>query len=318
MQADEVLKILVTGANGFIGRRLCTSLQQSGFEVIKAVRLATAVDKIAVGNIGPHTKWGSALATCPEIVIHLASRVHPMKGEEADFLSVCRAVNVQGTLNFARQAAAAGVKRFIFISSIKVNGESSLLGRPFRDDDTPAPEDPYGISKHEAEQALHQVARETSMEVVIIRPPLVYGPGVKANFALMTQWLARGLPLPFAAVTDNRRSLVSLDNLVDLIIVCASLPAAGNQTFLVSDGQDLSTADLLVRMGVALGKPARLFHLPTSLLKLIAIATRSLGVYRRLCGSLQVDTRKTRHMLGWTPPLSVDEGLSRAFKHDGQ
>jgi nucleoside-diphosphate-sugar epimerase len=318
MQVEESLKILVTGANGFIGQRLCTSLQQRGFEVIPTVRVATAINMIAVGNIGPHTRWHRALATCPQVVIHLAARIHPIKKERSESPGIWRVVNMEGTLNFARQAAAAGVKRFVFLSSIKVNGEGSLPRSPFRADDKPAPKDQYAISKHEAEQALQQVARETGMEVVIVRPPVVYGPGVKANFAAMTRWLARGLPLPFAAVTGNRRSLVALDNLVDLIIVCAFHPAAGNQIFLVSDGQDLSTADLLKRMGIALGKPPRLIHLPTSVLKLGAIAANSPGVYQRLCGSLEVDISKTRDMLGWSPPVSVDEGLRRALRHDGQ
>ena len=309
MRANEVLRTLVTGANGFIGRRLCVSLQERRFDVVPAVREASVIGAISVGNIGPDTEWGSALATCPEIVIHLAARIHAMKDEEVDFLSACRAANVQGTLNFARQAADAGVKRFVFLSSVKVNGESSFPDRPFRADDTPAPEDPYGISKHEAEQALHRVACETDMEVVIIRPPLVYGPGVKANFASMMRWSARGLPLPLADVTGNRRSLVALDNLVDLIAVCISHPAAGNQTFLVSDGEDLSTADLFRRMGLAFGKPARLFHVPTPLLEFGAAVLNKRGIYQRLCGSLQLDIGKTKDLLGWRPPLTIDEGL---------
>jgi nucleoside-diphosphate-sugar epimerase len=241
--------------------------------------------------------------------VHLAARVHLLNDKSFEPLTEFRSVNVDGTANFARQAAAAGVRRFVYLSSIKVNGELTEVGHPFTADDAPAPEDPYGLSKHEAEQALRQIAADTGMEVVIIRPPLVYGPGVKANFESMMRWLARGVPLPLAAVTQNRRSLVALDNLVDLIATCLSHPAAANQTFLVSDGEDLSTVDLLKRMGAALGCPARLFHLPSGLLKLGAALVRKPGIYQRLCGSLQLDIAKTRQLLGWSPLVSVDEGL---------
>jgi len=193
-----------------------------------------------------------------------------------------------------------------------VNGEFTEAGQPFTADDVPAPEDAYGVSKHEAEQLLRQIAAETGMEVVIIRPPLVYGPGVKANFQSMMRWLARGVPLPLVAVTENRRSLVALGNLVDLIVTCLNHPAAANQTFLVSDGEDLSTAELLKRLGAAMGHPARLFYLPTGLLKLGVAVVRKPGIYQRLCGSLQLDIAKTRQLLGWNPPVSVDDGLRRA------
>ena len=235
-----------------------------------------------------------------------------MNDDETDPLESYRAVNVEGSLNLARQAAAAGVRRFVLLSSIKVSGECTEQGRPFTADDAPASEDPYGISKREAEQLLRQIAADTGMEVVIIRPPLVYGPGVKANFQSMMRWLVRGVPLPLAAVTDNRRSLVALDNLVDLIVTCLNHPAAANQTFLVSDGEDLSTAELLKRMGSALGCPARLFYLPPALLKLGATVLNKPDIYQRLCGSLQLDIAKTRQLLGWTPPVSVEEGLRRA------
>ena len=227
-------------------------------------------------------------------------------------LAAFRSVNVEGTDNLARQAAATGVRRFVFLSSVKVNGEFTQKGRPFTADDAPAPEDPYGVSKYEAEKLLRQIATETGMEVVIIRPPLVYGPGVKANFESMMRWLARCVPLPLAAVTQNRRSFVAIDNLVDLIMTCLSHPAAANQTFLVSDGEDLSTSDLLRRMGAALGHPARLFYVSPSMLKLGAQVVNKSGIYQRLCGSLQLDIAKTRQLLGWTPPVSVDEGLRRA------
>lgn len=245
-------------------------------------------------------------------MVHCAARVHAINDKSSDPLAEFRRVNVEGTANLARQAVAAGVRRFVYMSSIKVNGEFTEAGHPFTADDHPLPEDPYGVSKHEAEQALRQIAADTGMEVVIIRPPLVYGPGVKANFESMMRWLARGVPLPLAAVTENRRSLVALDNLVDLIVNCLSHPAAANQTFLVSDGEDLSTADLLRRMGTAMSHPAHLFYMPLSVLKLGAQVVSNPGIYQRLCSSLQLDIAKTRQILGWAPPVSVEEGLLRA------
>ncbi len=227
-------------------------------------------------------------------------------------MAAFRSVNVEGTANLARQAAATGVRRFVFLSSVKVNGEFTETGQPFTADDAPAPKDPYGVSKYEAEKLLRKIAAETGMEVVIIRPPLVYGPGVKANFESMMRWLMRGVPLPLAAMTNNRRSLVALDNLVDLIVTCLNHPAAANQTFLVSDGEDLSSAQLLKRMGAAMGHPAHLFYMPPALLKLGASVLNKPGIYQRLCGSLQLDIAKTRQLLGWIPPVSVDEGLRRA------
>ena len=264
-----------------------------------------------MGSLSSKTDWTVALANVNQVV-HLAARVHVMNDKSTDPLAEFREVNVEGTANLARQAAAAGVRRFVYLSSIKVNGEFTEVGLPFTADDAPAPEAPYGVSKHEAEQALCQIAADTGMEVVIIRPPLVYGPSVKANFESMMRWLARGVPLPLAAVTQNRRSLVALDNLVDLIATCLSHPAAANQTFLVSDGEDLSTAELLKRMGAAMGNPARLFYLPPALLKLGATGLNKPGIYLRLCSSLQLDITKTRRFLDWTPAVSVDEGLRRA------
>lgn len=304
------MNVLVTGATGFVGRALCARLTASGVEVVQAVRCKHGLPhEVVVGNLNASTNWRPGLNGC-DAVIHLAARVHVMK-EAAQDLPLYRDTNTAATFNLARQAADAGVRRFVFISSIKVNGEFTHEGHPFTADDVPAPQDPYGVSKHEAEQALRQIAADTGMEVVIIRPPLVYGPGVKANFESMMRWLARGVPLPLAAVTQNRRSLVALDNLVDLIMTCLSHPAAANQTFLVSDGEDLSTASLLRRMGAALGRPTRLFYVPTSILKLGARVVNKPGIYKRLCGSLQLDITKTRRLLGWTPPVSVDEGLRR-------
>ena len=245
-------------------------------------------------------------------VLHLAARVHIMDDPASDPLAAFRKVNTLGTLNLARQAAATGVNRFVFVSSIKVNGEGTQPGSVFHGDDTPAPLDPYGISKHEAEIGLRQIAAATGMQVVIVRPPLVYGPGVKANFAAMMRAVQRGLPLPLASVTHNRRSFVALDNLVDLLITCLDHPAAANQTFLVSDGEDLSTADLLRRLGKAMSRQARLFPVPPALLQVGANLLGKGEVSQRLLGNLQVDISHTRETLGWTPPITVDEGLRRA------
>ncbi len=311
------MRCLITGGNGFVGRALTRDVLALGYDVRLPVRQPQRVDQIAgvetveIGSLSLENDWTAALRNVDRIV-HLAARVHVMNDKSTDPLAEFRRVNVEGTANLARQAAAAGVCRFVFLSSIKVNGEFTQEGHTFTADDAPAAEDPYGVSKYEAEQLLRQIATETGMEVVIIRPPLVYGPGVKANFESMMRWLARGVPLPLAAVTQNRRSLVALDNLVDLIVTCLNHPAAANQTFLVSDGEDLSTTELLKRMGAALGCPARLFHLPPGLLKLGAALVRKPGIYQRLCGSLQLDIAKTRQLLGWSPLVSVDEGLRRA------
>jgi len=238
-----------------------------------------------------------------------------MNEDAGDPLAEFRRVNVDGTLRLARQAAEAGVRRFVFVSSIKVNGEHSQPGHPFTADEIPAPGDPYGVSKCEAEAGLRALSQETGMEVVIIRPPLVYGPGVKANFLAMMRWLQRGVPLPLGGVTANRRSLVFLDNLVDLIVTCIDHPAAANQTFLVSDDEDLSTAALLRRMAAALGRPARLVPVPAGLIVFGAKLIGRPGIAQRLCGSLQVDIGKTKAFLGWAPPISVDEGLRRTAEH---
>jgi nucleoside-diphosphate-sugar epimerase len=236
-----------------------------------------------------------------------------MSETAANPLDAYREVNVEGTRRLAEQAAAAGVRRFVFLSSVKVNGEETTSHSPFRADDPPAPKDAYGQSKWEAEEALVEIAERTGMEVVIIRPPLVYGPGVKGNFASMMKWVAKGVPLPLGAI-DNRRSLVALDNLVDLITVCIDHPAAANQVFLAGDGEDLSTTELLRRVGKAMGRPARLLPVPTGLLRLGAAMLGKGDMARRLLGSLQVDISRTRDVLGWEPPVSVDEGLRRAVE----
>jgi nucleoside-diphosphate-sugar epimerase len=238
-----------------------------------------------------------------------------MQDTATDPLAAFRTVNVDGTLNLARQAAASGVKRFVFISSVKVNGESTEPGHAFSEADAPNPQDAYGQSKHEAEQGLRQIAYDTGIEVVIIRPPLVYGPRVKANFAALMRAVQRGWPLPLGAV-HNQRSLVALDNMVDLIVTCITHPQAANQTFLVSDGEDLSTPDLIRRMARAMSRPARLLPVPKSVLMAAATILGKRDMAQRLCGDLQVDISKARTLLGWNPPISVDEGLRRAVGED--
>jgi nucleoside-diphosphate-sugar epimerase len=268
-------------------------------------------DAVTVSSLAADTDWSVAVSNI-DVVIHCAARVHVMHDVEADPLMAFRAVNVDGTLNFARQSAFAGVKRFVFVSTVKVNGECTQPGIPYTAHDAPAPEDAYGISKAEAEAGLRLLSDETGMEVVIIRPPLVYGPGVKGNFSSLLRWVARGLPLPLGSATTNRRSLVGLDNLVDLILTCVDHPMAANQTLLVSDGEDLSTADLLRRIGKSLNRSTRLIPVPVSIL---IIASRLLGkssIAQRLLGSLQVDISETCTLLNWKPPVSVDEGLRRA------
>lgn len=308
--------MLITGTTGFVGQALMREALTRGLDVRAAVRklipdFGRQLETCAVGDIGPDTNWQAALQNV-HTVIHTAARVHVMNDRAADPLAEFRRVNVAGTLNLARQAASSGVKRLVFVSSIKVNGEATLPGQPFRPSDQHIPDDPYGLSKYEAEMGLRAIAVETGLEVVIVRPPLVYGPGVKANFAAMVRWLKRGVPLPLGAVLHNRRSLVALDNLVDLLLVCATHPAAAHQTFLASDGEDLSTTGLLRRIGQALGKPARLLPVPVALLKLGAASLGKADVAQRLLGSLQVDISKNTQLLGWKPPLSVDEGLKKA------
>jgi len=312
--------ILITGATGFIGHRLYSCLAAEGHEVRCAVRQGASVENsVVIGNIGPDTRWGIALKGV-EIVIHLAARVHVMCDTALDPLAEFRRVNGAGTLNLARQAAAAGVRRFIFLSTIKVNGEETSHDPGaegttccFSEQDPPHPQDDYAISKHEAEQGLRCVAEETGMEVVIIRPPLVYGTGVKGNFSRMMHWINKGVPLPFGAI-HNLRSMVGLDNLVDFIITCIDHPAAADQTFLISDDDDISTTELLRRVAQAMDKPVRLIPVPMPVLTFAAGLLGKQAVAQRLCGNLRVNISRAREVLGWTPPVSVDEGLRRAVR----
>lgn len=307
--------VLISGASGFVGRILCRRLLDLNIRVIAAVRDEVDFPEIRnesfspsiIGDIDRQTDWSEALKGV-DTLFHLAARVHVMKETKADPLEEYRRVNVQGTEHLARSAAAAGVKRFVYVSSIKVNGEKSQPDRPFTEDDLPKPQDPYAISKWEAEQALHRVSLETGLEVVVVRPPLVYGAGVKGNFAVMIETIVKGIPLPFGSV-HNRRSLIYVENLADALIHCGRHASAAGQTYLVSDGEDLSTPELLRRMGDALGRPARLLSFPPVLLKWLFALVGKREPGERLLGSLVVESGKIRREVSWRPPFSVQQGL---------
>lgn len=312
-------KVLVTGATGFVGNAVVGKLAvDASFDgVVAAVRRddvswPMGVMPVDVGDLLPTTDWSEALDSV-DAVVHCAARVHVMRDDSTDPFKAYREVNVEGTLNLALQAAQAGVSRFVFVSSIKVNGESTPPGRAFSADEEPDPLDAYGLSKLEAERGLWKIATQTGMEMVIVRPPLVYGPGVKANFASMMRWVSRGVPLPLGGI-HNARSMVALDNLVDLLVACLKHPAAAGQTFLVSDGEDVSTTELLRRTGRSMGKKALLLPVPASWLEMVAALLGKQAMAQRLCGSLQVNIDKTRSILGWEPPLTLDQGLKKAVK----
>jgi nucleoside-diphosphate-sugar epimerase len=307
--------VLVTGANGFVGQALVHYLASQKLApcVVAAVRRddlswPEGIKPILMGDLQAFTDWQNALQDVNEVV-HLAGLAHSKettnKSQHAEYFRI----NVDCTSNLALQAAKSGVKRFVYLSSIKVNGESTIPGNPFTAQDIPSPEDIYGVSKFHAELALKQIALDTGMEVVIIRPPLIYGPAVKANFNTLMCLLSKRIPLPLAGITNNRRSFVALGNLNDLILKCLSHPQAANHTFLVSDGEDLSTAELITRLGIALNRPAHLFDVSEKILEWGASLTNTGGVFKRLCGSLQIDMRTTQKLLDWHPPLTVDRGL---------
>jgi nucleoside-diphosphate-sugar epimerase len=303
--------ILVTGANGFVGRAVCAQLSSSGFSISALTRAPTLFDSsirnAVISDLGNEHELVHAMNGV-DTVIHLAARVHVMTENVTDSLSAYRAINVDMTLTLARQAAVAGVRRFIYMSSVKVNGECTEDGQPFTPDDIPKPEDPYGISKMEAEQALLALSKETGLEVVIIRPPLVYGPGVGANFLAMMRWVSRQLPLPLGAI-HNRRSMVALSNLVDFISTCINHPNAIGQIFLISDDQDVSVTELLKKLAHALKVRSFLLPVPVIVIKCVAAALGRGAVAQRLCDNLQVDISKSKKMLDWAPPMSLDQGL---------
>jgi nucleoside-diphosphate-sugar epimerase len=316
------MKILVTGANGFVGSAICEQLAGKNHTITAVVRQLNSLsihERLALylqGLVADFTQISSFqahLLGC-DAVVHCAARVHQVQETAADPLAEYHAVNTQATLDLARAAAQAGVKRFVFLSSVKVNGEFSAMGQPFRADDAISTQDPYGASKWEAELGLQRIAQETGLEVVIIRPPLIYGPGVKANFLSMMRVLQRGFPLPLGAI-HNQRSLIALPNLVSLIETCLTHPAAAGQTFMASDQRDLSTTELLQLLGHALGKPAQLVPVPQTWLETGLKLVGKSGIAQRLCGSLTVDPTPATRLLGWKPVVTVEQGLKATAEH---
>lgn len=304
--------ILVTGSTGFVGRLLCNRLLSQGVSVRGTIltpdppaSFAAGLSPVVIKPLESGTQWHHALAGI-NTVIHLAARVHLMDDPSADPIVEFRRVNVDGTARLASEAVKSGVRRFVFVSTIKVNGEES--SHPYTPDSIPRPVDAYGLSKWEAEQQLWQIAEKTGMEVVIIRPTLVYGPGVKANFLNLMKALQREIPLPLASLT-NKRSLIYVDNLVDALVTCATHPAAAGKTYLVSDGEDVSTPELIRRTASALDVPSRLFHVPPSLMRIAGKLIGKSILVDRLIGSLTVDISKIRVELGWQPPFTMQEGL---------
>lgn len=307
--------ILLTGASGFVGRALSLRLIELGVKLICAVRKPFSLPDAqmeVIQDINEKTDWSRCL-TGIDTVIHVAARVHVMQEVSVDPLAEFKRVNVAGTLNLAKQAVESGVKRFIFLSSIKVNGEETINGVKLTEKDIPNPQDAYGVSKYEAELGLFQIAKDTGLEVIIIRPPLVYGPDVRANFASMLRWVYSRVPLPFGAV-KNKRSFVYLGNLISLIICCIEHPDAANEIFFVSDGDDLSISELLNACAKALGKRSLLFSVPPVVLMLLASMFGKRATAQRLLGSLQVDISKSKERLGWIPPISVNDGLKEAVR----
>jgi len=312
------MNVLITGANGFVGRTLCARLVDKGWSIKGVIRsgkhvarLPAGIDIVQIESIGPDTDWSQALENI-ETVVHLAARVHVSEETAADPLSEFRYVNTAGTEHLARASSEAGVRRFLYVSTIKVNGECTI-DVPFTERDEPAPQDPYAISKWEAEQSLQRISSETGLEIVVVRPPLVYGPGVKGNFLRLLKLVDRGIPLPFN-MASNRRSLIALDNLVDLLVLCIQSPQAVSQTFLAADGEDLSTPELIRSIAKALGRRARLFPFPPVLL---CLGAKLLGVEEitsRLFGSLAIDSTKVKKLLNWDPPVSVRDGLQQTAR----
>jgi len=306
------MKILITGASGFIGRALCPHLLSSGHEVIPVVRKPGFMPGERVIESHSAPVWHQALQGS-QTVVHLAGRAHVMDEHARDSLQAFREANVRATLTMAEQAAHAGARRFVFVSSIKVNGEQTAPGSCFSAQDAPSPSDAYALSKWEAEQGLKKMAQSTDMELVIIRPPLVYGPGVKGNFAQMLRWVGKSVPLPLGAV-KNQRSMIALDNLVSLLALCAQperSPLAAGQTFLACDGVPVSTPELLRKIARAYGRRIWLAPLPPVLIRAMAQLLGRGPAVDRLLGSLVIDDRPTRQLLNWQPPVSMDEQLER-------
>lgn len=303
-----MMTILVTGASGFIGQSLIPILKNQNIQVLQVTRQQTDsnMTSFVIPDFAAKDAWQDALSGC-DVVIHLAARVHVMQDNAINPLEAFLAVNLHGTVNLAKAAAKAGVKRFIFVSSIKVNGEFTGQ-QPFTESDLPNPQDPYAVSKYEAEKALRQIEKQTGMQVVILRPPLIYGVGVKANFAALIKLVDKKLPLPLANI-NNKRSFIYVNNFVDAIITCATHPNAAGQTYLVSDGEDVSMLQLIKKIAVALNKPSYLFAFPLSIMRFFAKFVGKSTSVDRLTESLVIDSSKIRRDLGWKPPFTMTEGL---------
>jgi nucleoside-diphosphate-sugar epimerase len=310
------MRVLVTGSNGFVGQALLAQLTAAGFQVCAAVRQASeriedAAKTVLVGNIGPSTHWGSALDGITAVV-HLAARVHRMRAEQSDELAAYRCANTGATANLARQATAHGVRRFVYLSSGKVNGEG-MPGRAYMESDLANPQDPYSVSKWEAECELREIASHSGLEVAILRPPLVYGPGVKANFLRLLGTVQAGWPLPLGAI-HNRRSFIYVGNLASAITACLTHPSAVGKTYMVSDGEDISTHELVRRVAREMDVPARLIPVPPWMLRSAAVLLGRRAVFDRLCGDFAVDSSAIRRDLGWEPPWTMEQGLAETAR----
>ncbi len=304
------MNLLVTGSTGLVGSRVVALGEQKIWAVKSVTRQSSNTigsDIFCINSLDGQTDWSGAFEGV-DCVVHCAARVHQMRESESTALEAYRKVNTEGTLNLAKQAACAGVKRFVFISSIKVNGEFSKKGYPFSSVVNKPPTDPYGLSKYEAELGLAKLSAETGLEVVIIRPPLVYGPGVQANFLSMMRWTRKQLPLPLGSI-DNKRSLVYVDNLADLILKCCENPSAVGKVLLVSDDHDISTTELLKCVAKHMDKESYLIPIPSRWIKTVSKLLGKAGVGQRLCSSLQVDITETKRELNWTPPIGFDQGV---------
>lgn len=308
--------VLITGANGFLGQKLCTEMLLQGRRVKAATRsadsLVAGIEPAIVGSIGGKTSWADVLSGV-DTVVHLAARVHMIHDEATDTLAEFRTVNVDGTLNLARQAVKSGVKRFLFLSTIGVNGNETH-GVPFDELSEAAPHSDYSVSKYEAERGLQEIALNNFMEIVIIRSPLIYGPNAPGNFAKLINLISKSYPLPLGAIR-NQRSIISIYNLLDFIITCIDEPQASNQIFMVSDGEDLSTTELICRLAAALNVPTHLLPVPQKFLKACFVLLGKGSLAQQLCGSLQVDITKAVKMLDWNPPVSVNEGLRHTAEY---
>jgi nucleoside-diphosphate-sugar epimerase len=309
-----MVKVAVTGATGFVGKAVVCELALRGFDVRRVIRSASdackTADTFAVGEVHGSTDWSEALRGV-NVVVHLVACTH-LRGKNHDQLAIYRKVNVDGTRHLAEEAAIAGVRRLVFVSSIKVNGERTL-NQPFRPSDAPAPLDVYGRTKLEAEEALAVVATRSGMETVVVRPPLIYGPGVQGNFRRLMRLVASGLPLPLGN-TKNRRSIVALDNLVDLLVRCIDAPQARDRVLLVSDGEPVSTPDLVRFIASAMGRSPRLFPAPPGILQLLGRLTGWASEVQRLCSSLEVDDGETQQLIAWRPRVSIHEGIDLTVK----